>query len=190
MSNENRRKYFREEIIVPAQWQTLTDHEIELVKNGFGDTLFKGGNLPSPIDELMEQTPPGSDEEFLYRCLQLINNKLDFIIDQIFLKPGERRPKRGEVVDLSGSGLKFRSQDRLEAGTFLKLNLIVPGTFQYQLNLIIETMRFEERRDGFIIAAKIVDISEEDRDAIIKVVLQKQRNDIRKKKFNQEGNVG
>ena len=190
MSSENRRKYFREEIIVPAQWQPLTDQEVELVKNGLGGTLFKGANLPSPIDELMGQTPPGSDEELLYRCFQLINNKLDFIIDQIFLRPGESPPKRGEVVDLSGSGLKFHCQDRLEAGIFLKLNLIIPGTIQYRLNLIIETVRIEERSDGFITAAKIVDISEEDRDAIIKVVLQKQRNDIRRKKLSQEGNVG
>jgi hypothetical protein len=190
MTGKNRRRYFREDLIVPARWYSLTDQEVELVEKGLGSALFKRTDLPSPIDELMEQVPPSSDLEPLYRCFQLLNNKLDFIIDQIFLKTDDRGTRQGKVLEISGSGLRFHSSEELEVGSFLRLNLIIPGTFQYQLDLIIKTIRVDRDGDGFITAGEIVEISEEDRDAIIKVVMQKQRSDIRRQKLLQEGHIG
>jgi len=190
MNPENRRKYFREELTVPARWQVLMDEEIKLVEKGMGSSLFKSADLPDPIDEFLEETVPGSKEEQLYRCLQLINNKLDFIIDQMFLKSTENPPNLDEVIEISGSGLQFRSKKHLKPGTLLKMSLIMPETLQYEMELIAGVVRVDEKGDSFINAARILVIEDEVRDSIVQVVFQKQRKEIRMEKIGQGDNDG
>jgi len=188
MDPENRRKYFREELTVPARWQVLMDEEIKLVEKGMGSTLFKSAGLPDPIDEFLEEADLGSKEEQIYRCLQLINNKLDFIIDQMFLKSTENPPNLDEVIEISGSGLQFRSKKHVKPGTLLKMSLIMPKTLQYEMELIAEVVRVDEKGDSFINAARILVIEDEVRDSIVQVVFQKQRKEIRMEKIGQGDN--
>ena len=183
----NRRKFYRGKITVPARWQPLTEEDSRLVFDGKGSELFKQADLLNPLDEILERAEPGTSEKQILRCLQLLNNKLDFIIEQIFLKERETPSSRGDVIEISGSGLKFTSEELLQKGTLLMMNLILPGTFEFQLELISEVLRSEDVGGGFVIAAKILEIREETRDEIIKVVLQKQRKEIRTGKTNQRG---
>jgi len=183
----NRRKYYRGKITVPARWQPLSQEDSRLVYDGKGSELFKQADLPDPIGEILERAEPGSTEKQVLRCLQLMNNKLDFIVEQIFLKENKTPHSRGDVIEISGSGLKFTSEASLKKGALLMMNLVLPGTFEYQLELIAEVLRSEDAGDVFVIAAKIVEIREETRDEIIKVVLQKQRKEIRTGKTNQGG---
>jgi len=185
----NRRKYYRGKITVPARWQPLTEEESRLVSDGKGCELFRQADLLDPITEMLERAEPGTPDKQILRCLQLLNNKLDFVIEQIFLKEKETPPSRGDVIEISGSGLKFTSQEILPKGTLLMMNLILPGTFEYQLELISEVLRSEDVEGSFIIAARILEIREETRDEIIKVVLQKQRKEIRTGKTNQGGEI-
>jgi len=182
MGPENRRKYYRAKVVAPAKWQVLNEKDVELVKKGMGVSIIQQRKLRGPIDELAEQVTPGSDEEQLYRCMQFINNKLDFIIEQLVFNTGDEKPMRNDVVEISGSGLKFLSQIRLHVGSFLKMSLIMPETFHYQMEFITEVIRVQELGEGYMVAAQIIEIEEETRDAIIKVIFQKQREEIRKEK--------
>ena len=188
MDPVNRRKYFRAEITVPARWRVLMDEEIKLVEKGMGSTLFKSADLPGPIDELMEEAVPGSKEEQLYRCLQLINNKLDFIIDQTLLKSTENPSDLDDVIEISGSGLKFTSRKYVKPGTLLKMSLIMPETLQYQMEFIAEVVRAEEKGNSFINAVKILVVKEDTRESIVQVVFQRQRKEIRMERNDQEDN--
>lgn len=188
MSSLNKREHFRVKMIVPVRWQALNEEETELVKKGYGSTLYRQDDLPSPIDDFLEQVAPGSEEEQLYRSLQYINNKLDYIIDQLLYTSVESSAGQDNVVDISASGLKFTSQEHIDTGTLIKVNMIMPGTFQYQMDFIAEVVRVEERDKGFIVAAKIVQIDEDSRESIVKVVFQKQRKDIRRKRI-EEGDI-
>lgn len=186
MDSQNRREHFRVEISVPVTWRALTEREIELLKKGLGLSLFRQVDLPGPIEEILAQTAPGSKEEKLYRSLQLINNKVDFLIDQIFLRDSAKPPVRDDLVEISGSGLKFTTREEIPPGTFLKIGVILPGTFLFQLELVAEAMRVEKMKDASLVAARIVEIDEAAKDAIIKVVFQKQREEIRRGKMIQE----
>ena len=85
MASDNRRAYYRAQITIPLQWRILLPEESRIVRQGLGANLFRGSGVPNPIDEFLEQATPGSNEEHLYRCLQLVNNKLDFLIEHAFL---------------------------------------------------------------------------------------------------------
>jgi c-di-GMP-binding flagellar brake protein YcgR len=182
MSAENRRNHFRVEILVPVRWQILNNNEIEIFKNGGGDTLLKTEGLPNPIDDLIDQATPGSESEQLYQALKYINNKLDFIIEEQMSASIGKQSSQDDVIEISASGLKFFTKEKLDQGNLLKMSLILPGTFQYQMDFIARTMRIEKNAQGYVVAAKFLHISDDSRDSIINVVFQKQRLDIRNKK--------
>jgi len=189
MDSDNRRKDFRIDITLYFRWKALTVEETELLRRGMGSTLLKRKEVPSPIDEILKQTAPGSREEQLYRSLQLINNKLDFIIDNTFLESTESQQHQDKITELSGSGLKFLTHEKLSLGNFIKMNIIMPGTFQYQVELIVEVLRVERRGNISEVAAQIEEIDETAKDAIIKIVFQKQRQEIRREKQIQGGQI-
>ena len=171
---------------MPLKWQLLDEADEELVKKGMGGTLIRGGGIPGPIDDFLEQAPRGSKEEQLYLSLQLINNKLDYLIEQLHSQRHTISSSSGEVIDISASGLKFTTQEFLVPGSLLKMSLVMPGTFKYRTDFIAEVVRAEERGEDFVAAAKIVQIDEGTRDSIIKAVFQKQRLDIRNKKLEED----
>lgn len=186
MDAANRRGFFRAKITVPVRWRVLSSDEARTARQGMGQTLFRRSGVPDPIDELIEEATPGSKEEQLYRCLQLLNNKLDFVIEQTFLRPSESPPSRGVVEDLSGSGLKLICREHLKQGVLLKMDLLLPGTFQYRVELVSEVVRVEAMEGGYEAGCKIIDIEEGARESIVRLVFQKQRRDIRHGKLNQE----
>jgi len=190
MSHTNRRKYFRMELNIPAKWQTLTDEETKLVREGYGHQLFRRYHFPTPVDELLEQVDPGSPEEKLYRCIQLISNKLDFIIDQMQQEPSHNLRSTADVVEMSGSGLRFICREYLSAGRLLKMDVVIPGSYHHQVELIAEVVRVTRIDDGFVTAAKIIDVDEADRESIVKVVFDRHRKKLRGIRSDEEGSQG
>jgi hypothetical protein len=182
MALPNRREYYRAQIPIHATWRMLLPDEARLVRQGRGKNLFRKGVVANPIDEILERAAPGSRDEHLYRCLQLINNKLDFLLEQAFVRPDQPALSRGDVVDISGSGLRFTCRDHIPTGSLLKLDLVMPATSHYQLEMISEVVRIETQTGGFIVACRIMEIDEAARESIVNVVFQKQRQDIRNSK--------
>jgi hypothetical protein len=167
---------------VPVKWKILTDDEIETVKNGMGDILFKQSGIPSPIESFLDETVKGSKDEQLFLALQLLNNKLDFIIEQLLSRSSFEINCQDKVIEISASGLKFSSVEKFEEGALIKMELIMPGIVHYNMELIAEIIRTTKKDDQYISAAKIVHIKDEARDSIVKLVFQRQRMDIRNKK--------
>lgn len=186
MDSENRRAYYRAQISIPLKWRILLPEEGRIVRQGLGTNLFRDSGVPNPIDEFLEQAAPGSNEEKLYRSLQLMNNKLDFLIEHAFLHPDQSSPLRGDVIDISGSGLKFICRDHIPIGSLLKMDLVMPTTSRYQLELISEVVRIETQTGGYTVACRIIEIDEAARESIVNVVFQKQRKEIRISKQDRE----
>jgi c-di-GMP-binding flagellar brake protein YcgR len=186
MEVQNRREFLRADVRFPARYHLLNPQEVEMLRKGLAGGLFKTGFSTALMDELAEEIPPGSEQEPLYRCLQMLNNKLDFIIDQIAqMERGDRESLR-EVTEISGSGLKFITSERIPLGSFLKMEILVPVTLQFRIEMIVEVVRTDELDPGgsqsekrYMVAVKIVLIEEDSRDAIIKTVFRRQRKRIR-----------
>jgi len=178
MDSENRRKYYRAKIILPVGWEVLDRKEASVVRQGMGNTLLKREACPGPIDECLAQAPPGSQEERFFRCIQLLNNKLDFLIERT-LSGADERGALDDVLEISGSGLKFTTRESLEKGNLLRMNLVMPDTFHYRMEFLAEVMRVDEYDSGNLVAARIVAIDEDTRDAIIQTVFRRQRAEIR-----------
>ena len=186
MDPVNRREFLRAEVRLPAACRILDHEEVEKVKAGRAGSLFHGRGNPSLMDEMIQQATPGLELEPLYRCMQLLNNKLDFLIDQFSFTGAERNRTINEVIEISGSGLKFTSLEPLPAGTLLKIDLILPVSVQFRVELIAEVVRSEKTageearlKPGCTIIARFAEIDEESRDSIIKTVFKALRKVIR-----------
>lgn len=188
MSESNKRDHFRVEMTVPVKWKILTDDEIKVLKNGKGSTLFKQSGMPSQIDSFLEEAIKGSQEEKIFSALKLLNNKLDYLIEQVLSKSSGRSSNNGNIMEISASGLKFNSEEGFKEGTFLLMELMLPGVAQYNMELITEILRVIKKKDKYENAARIVCMKDGDRDSIIKLVFQKQRMDIRNTKTQEDKN--
>ena len=182
MDNDNRRENFRVELSVPVKWKILNEDEVKYIKNGMAASLFKESGIPSPIDKFLAEASPGSKDEQLYQAFQLLNNKLDFIIEHLMSRSDGNAAGHDDIIEISASGLKFSSDEKLDSGNILKMELIMPGIVQYKMELIAEVLRVTPKNGIYINAARIVFIKEDARDSIVKMVFQKQRIDIRNKK--------
>ena len=186
IQSQNRRNHFRADILIPVRWQIMNNFEIQQITDGLGHHLFKREILPTPIDEFLAQAIPDSQEEQLFRSLQYINNKLDFLIEQVLSKSIENSIFSDRIIELSASGIKFSTPKTIPVGTYLKMNVILPGTLQYRIDFASQVMRVEQKDSDYVIAANIVYIDREAQESIIKIVFQKQRMEIRKKKKDEE----
>lgn len=189
MSPENRREYLRTEVFLSARVRLLSQEELSLLEKGDIDSVLTGDPLSSPIDEIIDQVPTGSKEETLYRCLKMMDKKLNFVIEQMTTMPDQPGKTLYDVIEVSGSGLKFLSETAYPEGTLLKMDLIMPGTFEFKVTLIAKVIRRdkvdagEKARAGlFSIAVHFTEIDEKARDAIIETIFKKQRKLIRLEK--------
>lgn len=188
MSPENRREYLRTDVLISARIRVLNQEELSLLEQG-DTTILEGNVFSSPIDEIIDQVPTGSKEETLYRCLKMMDKKLNFVIEQMTTPPDQPGRTLNEIVELSGSGLRFLSETSYPENTPLKIDLIMPGTFEFKVTLIAKVIRIDKREttgragtESYSIAVHFTEIDEKARDAIIETIFRKQRKLIRLEK--------
>ncbi|HDZ24061.1 MAG TPA: PilZ domain-containing protein [Desulfobacteraceae bacterium] len=188
MSPENRREYLRTDVLISARIRVLNQEELSLLEQG-DTTILEGNVFSSPIDEIIDQVPTGSKEETLYRCLKMMDKKLNFVIEQMTTPPDQPGRALNEIVELSGSGLRFLSETFYPENTPLKIDLIMPGTFEFKVTLIAKVIRIDKREttgragtESYSIAVHFTEIDEKARDAIIETIFRKQRKLIRLEK--------
>ncbi|OPX40969.1 MAG: hypothetical protein DRG82_07640 [Deltaproteobacteria bacterium] len=188
MSPENRREYLRTDVLISARIRVLNQEELSLLEQG-DTTILEGNVFSSPIDEIIDQVPTGSKEETLYRCLKMMDKKLNFVIEQMTTPPDQPGRALNEIVELSGSGLRFLSETSYPENTPLKIDLIMPGTFEFKVTLIAKVIRIDKREttgragtESYSIAVHFTEIDEKARDAIIETIFRKQRKLIRLEK--------
>lgn len=193
MTPENRREYLRTDITLSTRCRLLTREEMDLVEQGSMSGILQSSSFSSPIDEIIDQLPSGSEEETLYRCLKMIDNKVNFVIDQMASSPGQPDKQMNEVVELSGSGIRFVSKDPFPKGVLLKMDLIMPDTFEFMVEFIARVVRVESKLppaekgvQEYCVAAHYEQIDERARDAIIEAIFKKQRKMIRFEKDQKE----
>ncbi len=188
METENRREFVRARVSYPARVKVLNTEENEIVEQGEGLTLFRGGDIPEPLEEFQSVLSSGTGSEVIQKCFKSLNSKLDFIIEQLTFPPVDEEEPFKEVIELSGSGLKLISKTPVPQGSYLKVDLIVPSSLQFKIEMIAQCMRVDQNHapNRYLIAAKIIDIEEKDRDAIIENVFKRQRKVIRKKRQEED----
>ncbi|MGE4271331.1 MAG: flagellar brake protein [Desulfitobacterium sp.] len=98
---------------------------------------------------------------------------------QVVEREGLSDVKNGIMLDLSGGGMRFQSKEKLDIGTILYANLELPSCPIGTPGRVCRVVPIEDTKN-FSISVDFYQISDRDRDRIIRCVFDIQR-DLRKK---------
>ena len=129
------------------------------------------------------------EEDFdpsLIKILSRLDQKIDMVLarqDEILKKITSQGHEEdiyetGECIDISGTGVNMLVSDNLGEETLLELNIEPPIHPAIQIITLVKTVRVRPSRDkeksGYEIAVAYTAINEDDREALIKYIFQRQ----------------
>lgn len=141
----------------------------------FDTTIKQRIALPIPIFVL--DLP---DEIRKIQRRQFVRVKTAFpIIYRIITEKGLSDPGNGKLLDLSGGGMRFETLAKLENNALFSIQLKLPSGELNTLGRVLRVQRIEKAK-SYNISSEFYEISEHDRDMIIRYVFELQRT-LRKK---------
>jgi len=197
MENEkieiDRREYVRIDDYLCFDYQVLTPELYEEEKkkffqkqSGVEQIRFKYPFIPLFWDEYREEeTKISTADQLILNLLMDINEKLDTMIK--ILSEGEASKtnlsfKQACYINISGSGLRFITKEKISPGTFLKIHILIPLFPSFVITTLAQAVRSDEREDKkYEIGARFVAIHEDDRDALIHYIFIRQRKLLRQR---------
>jgi c-di-GMP-binding flagellar brake protein YcgR len=118
----------------------------------------------------------------LYSYLEMLDRKLNTIIDILSRKDNVFHSKYVDI-DISGAGIKYCSDTKLEEGSYLELRIILPYFPNPRIAALGRVVRSShqsvEGKDSWETAVSFVSLSEKDRDILISYVFSKEREILR-----------
>ncbi len=176
----NRRMIFRQDLSLPMHETLLSEDELaaEMGKTGLSVPLIRDRYSP-----LLEREEAGTSPEVL-RALEIMEKKLDMVIQASGM--GEKKDTTYEVrpVNLSVTGMGFRSMVARKTGDRLLLKLQLPMLPVVNIEMLCEVVRINPSKDGS--SGSDVGVlfnyrCKEEEDAIVAFFYEKQRERIRVK---------
>lgn len=171
------RKYIRVDNILKVDYKKISqedykkykDRPIIIYKSIFGD--------PFKVPEIEEV-----DLKLLYELIYQTNLKMDRILD--ILESGRTEKyavSEDENVNISGAGIRFVADQAFSIGDIIAIRIFLPLATQTQIDVLGEVRKViePERKSKYCIAVKFIELSEDDREMIIKYVFKRQREILR-----------
>ncbi|MCX7982176.1 MAG: PilZ domain-containing protein [Syntrophales bacterium] len=169
---DNRREFCRVDASLPFTYRILTGEEAKAVP--CRSLIFSGAVTRPSLPEL--------DNTALGEWLKVINAKLDEIIQLLTLNQTGFTSLPFRPINISASGLCFKSDRQIEPGTIIEAQLILTGATPLPLFLVGEVVLSEKEETGYRTAMKFINIDESIRNDIIRFVFAREREILREKK--------
>lgn len=171
-STSNRREYSRVDAYIPLEFRLVPPEEYKLVKSRIsGDVTLTDFNLMPPL----ENHP---DMEYL----DLLNKKLDTIIQMIGLQYEGFHSLSFKYVSISGSGMKFSTQRHFSLGDLLEFKMMLTMHQPAALYVYGEVIKVESQTKGFFVTVCFTMIEDTIRDKIIRFVFETEREMLRERR--------
>ncbi|MEM7277582.1 MAG: PilZ domain-containing protein [Pseudomonadota bacterium] len=123
-------------------------------------------------------------------ALELYNSKLDLVIEHLAQQQSQRAdlgPATVRSCELSATGVNFPSSRQLSKGQklYLRLSLVTDGFYFESLAKVIRCEPIENNTEN-LIAVEFHGLRDQDKDRLIKHLLNRQSESIRAKRMNVE----
>ncbi len=184
--DDERREYFRIRDRLPVEFRQISREEFLTLQDKI---RYSSTQVVDRIHELyfLDARDPRGENEQLHNYMQMINRKLDMIIE-ILGKSGsvEQYNTVNTDVSISGAGIQFLCGAPLTEGDFIELKIIIP-VFPYpKITCLCQVLRVEQVSEGGgqekMAAFKFMVINEKDQDILINYIFLKEREHLRQKK--------
>ncbi|MBT4095487.1 MAG: hypothetical protein HOE85_16100 [Nitrospinaceae bacterium] len=190
-SEAQRREMVRVDDILEISHRVLTSAEKDSLSEEITGTAT-GAGLDTVSAILQSAGRTVDPESPTWRAISLLDRKLDMIIS--LLQKNEHASQETEYVrsgvNVSGSGIRFPSQQEYKKGDFLWIAMIFPSSPPMRVEAIAEIGRtgtsknYLDRLPGSIIdvSSKFVAINAQDKEHILRYTFQRQRELLRAKR--------
>lgn len=185
--DDERREYFRIRDNLPVEFRPISREEFLTLQDKI---RYNSTQVVDRIHELyfLNAREPGAGEnDQLYGYMQVINRKLDMIIEILGRSSSaEHYNVIHTDVNISGAGIQFLCSMPLTEGDFIELKIIIP-VFPYpKITCLCQVLRMEQGPDNRaaekMTAFKFMVINEKDQDILINYIFLKEREYLRQKK--------
>ena len=120
------------------------------------------------------------DLKLLYKLIYQVNLKMDRILDILESKSIKKYTvSENEYINISGAGIRFIADQAFSTGDIIAFRIFLPLAAQSQIDVLGKIIRVTKKKDKYCIAAKFIELSEDDREMIIKYVFKRQREILR-----------
>ncbi|MHB8907970.1 MAG: PilZ domain-containing protein [Syntrophales bacterium] len=173
MRSENR-KYCRVEACIPFAYRLVPPEERKNIQSHISSATFLTGQKPMP--EIHDPS--------LAEWINLVNVKLDTIIQLLTLDREGFQSLPFECVNISAGGLRFLSQQRYAIGDTLELRMMLSLLHPVALYVYATVLSVSERRaeGDYDISVEFIAMDNAIQDEIIRFVFEREREIIRVKK--------
>ncbi len=182
---DERRRFFRIEDEITLFYREI---EEETLPDGehFKDEMMDAFSLTAMLEYLNQESG------FLQRTIEksqpdiasyfdVLNQKIDLVAKAVLLKEKGVSELPASKVNISAAGVSFFADLELKKGTFLELKMILPpvltGLITY--GKVVYCERVENETHSHRLAVDYIDISEQDRDVLIRHIVKRQMQQIR-----------
>lgn len=185
-----RREYFRIKDTIPLLVRKISEEEYVYLKRriryvpSLRPEDIQGINV---LSEKVERKLQQGDELFLF--LSMIDKKLNLIMEHLLTGQKEANSNGliQEEVEISGSGIKFYPRQRFELNDLLEVEMLLPMFGLPRIHLLCQVVRTgeEETIEGekrAYVAARFVEINENDRDLLVKYIFRRERERLRQQR--------
>lgn len=165
---KDQRSYPRTTTVLPFQVRRLPQHEYE----GLDCRLSVG-------DIVIEDSPPPPvQDERLALWLNMVNNKLDYLIRLSAPKSEDAVSMDFEPLTISGSGMSLAAKERFNEGELLEIRIVLQAYPARVLHLYGKVIRVEatpNKLGSYTTGLQFVGLNETVRDEILKFDFKKHR---------------
>lgn len=166
-----RREYFRVKDVLQIELKKFPSFEVVPTSRVLG--------YPSSINLEMSVAPDTVDP-FVVRQFQSIHQKLDAILEYLCMDKLGFANLEYKEVDISAGGIRVKTTEVFNEGDILEVKIILPTVPPIYLICYGKVKRCSNCIEHNEVALEFVSISEDIRSLIMKYVLQRQRQDIRR----------
>lgn len=168
----NRRQYARVDAYIPLEYRLVNEKEHRLVKSRMsGEVTLANFNLISPVENHPQM-----------ECLNLLNKKIDTIIQMMALQCERFHSLPFKFVSLSGNGMKFSSRQYFSLGDVLEFNMTLTPYQPAAIYVYGEVIRVGRQTNGYCINVRFTAIDDVIRDKIVRFIFETEREMLRERR--------
>jgi hypothetical protein len=169
---ENRRAFSRVDIYIPIAFRLVPEEEREFVKSRISGE-------PVLVDYLCVPPPTNHPQT---EWINLLNTKLDSIIQMLSLQSESFHSLPFKYVNISGSGMSFSSQQAYDLGDLLEVKMMLTLNRPVAFYLYGKVVKTQRQTSGYFISISFQMIDEAIRERIVRFVFEMEREMLRERR--------
>ncbi|OGP64745.1 MAG: hypothetical protein A3K22_04620 [Deltaproteobacteria bacterium RBG_16_42_7] len=189
METTESREYFRVKVRLPIEFRTISYDEYLNLENIVKCGPARIADNITEVHLLMKETLSKDEREKgqIYAYVQMIDKKLDMIID-LLSKPKDDGMyiKKYIDVNISGSGIGFVSDVKLDVGEYVELKIVLPMPPYLKITSLCKVARSKGIEINGVanweVGLKFEVIKEDGRDLLINYIFTKERESLGSRK--------